>query len=191
MRLLVETCEETLAGKRDKALLLIGFAGALRRSDLATLQVADISKTDGGLTILIKGVPASHQVATNRIDVGRHPATCPVRALENWLKAAVITEGPLFRKVVRGGHVQAHPLSAGGVWQIVKKRCQAAGLESGDFEYFSPQSLRAGFIESTYNAGVATGDIIAHSRHKRPPPIRGRINRTGANHCKFVSRLDL
>ncbi|PVM89598.1 tyrosine-type recombinase/integrase [Caulobacter radicis] len=191
MRLLVENCEETLAGKRDKALLLIGFAGALRRSELAALQVEDINKADGGLTILIKGATAGHQSVTNRIAPGRHPATCPVRALESWPKAAEIAEGPVFRKVVRGGHVQACPLSTGGVWQIVKKRCRSVGLESGDFEYFSPQSLRAGFIESTYSAGVAIGDIIAHSRHKRPPPIRGRIKRTDADDCKFVGRIDL
>lgn len=191
MRLLVETCEETLAGKRDKALLLIGFAAALRRSELAALEVADITTVDGGIVILIRGSAVGYQAVSNRIHAGRNPATCPVRALESWLAAAEITQGSVFRKVARGDHVQVTPLSCGGVWQIVKKRCQAAGLESDDFEYFSPQSLRAGFIASACSSDVAAEELMAHTRRKKLPTTRNAINIGVRQRCNFTDKMDL
>jgi hypothetical protein len=74
--------------------------------------------------------------------------------LRSWLDHADIRTGPVFRKVARGGHVQADRLTGAGVWQIVKKRTAAAGLKApSSREYLSPHSLRAGFVTSTFALG--------------------------------------
>lgn len=76
--------------------------------------------------------------------------TCPVADLRSWLDHADIRDGPIFRKVARGGHVQSDRLTGTGVWQIVRKRTASAGLKTASSdEYFSPQSLRAGLVTPT------------------------------------------
>ena len=105
IRKLSRACGTTLAGARDRALFLIGFAGALRRSELVGLDMAHVTWTGEGLTLLIERskTDAEGQGAEITIPRGRSEETCPVTALQAWLTAAEITAGPLFRKVNRGG----------------------------------------------------------------------------------------
>jgi len=101
IRKLVRVCGTTLDGARDRALFLVGFGGALRRSELVGVNVADITWTEDGLVLLIIRSKTDAEVAGARIGINRGKAaeTCPVTALQSWLTEAGINDGPVFRKV--------------------------------------------------------------------------------------------
>ena len=105
IRKLSRACGTTLAGARDRALFLIGFAGALRRSELVGLDMAHVTWTGESLTLLIERSKTDAEAKGAEINIprGRSEETCPVTALQAWLTAGEITAGPLFRKVNRGG----------------------------------------------------------------------------------------
>jgi integrase len=92
-----------LKGLRDRALLLPGFAGAFRRSELVALDVADPEETDDGYKITIRRSKTDQEAHGATIAIVRGSAACPVRAVKAWLAAAGISEGPVFRPVAKGG----------------------------------------------------------------------------------------
>jgi site-specific recombinase XerC len=94
-----------LKGLRDRALLLLGFAGAFRRSELVALDVADLEETDEGLRVTIRQSKTDQEGHGQVIAIARGSSTCPVKAIKAWLEASGITEGPLFRPVAKGGHL--------------------------------------------------------------------------------------
>jgi integrase len=120
----------------------MGFAGAFRRSELVALEVADLElKPEGLLAILRRS--KTDQGGEGRpvaIPYGSHLETCPVRAIQDWLSAAAITEGPIFRPIRKGGSVLGSRLTGHAVADIVKKYATAAGLQP---DVFSGHSLRA------------------------------------------------
>ncbi|MBC9785553.1 tyrosine-type recombinase/integrase [Heliobacterium chlorum] len=164
----------TLQGHRDRALLLLGFAGAFRRSELVQLNVADLqfvaegirvnlrrSKTDplgGGF---IKGIPN-----------GDHENTCPVRAVRQWMERAGINEGPLFRPVTRHDTLRQTRLSDASVALIVKRYAQQVGLEVSQF---SGHSLRAGLATAAASAGVEERLIMNQTGHRSVKMVRHYI----------------
>lgn len=179
IRPLVDSCGEDLAGRRDRALLLVGFAGALRRSELAGLDVDHVRWSKSGLVLSIGRAKGDQEGQGAEIAIvrGRHAETCPVRGLQTWLEAAKITEGPVFRKIARGGHVQQDRLSGGGVWQIVTRRCRAIGMKAPNGEYLSPHSLRAGFVTTAYANQVPDEEIMDQTRHRSLTTMRGYVRR--------------
>ncbi len=100
-----------LQGLRDRAILLLGFSGAFRRSELAALTVADIEETEAGLRVHIRSSKTDQESAGAVVAVIRGNGHCPVRALNSWLEAAGITEGPIFRPLTKGGKVRPSALS--------------------------------------------------------------------------------
>jgi integrase len=158
-----------LRAVRDRALLLLGFFGALRRSELVALDVKGRSYAKicaEGLILHLTATKAS--AATQTVCVPRRTdELCATRALEQYLAAASITQGPLFRAIGRGGRLQECRLDAGSVRHILKAR---AGGQ------FSPHSLRAGFITSAAKRGVAEHLIQRASRHKSVETLRGYIH---------------
>ncbi len=164
-----------LAAARDRALLLVGFAGAFRRAELAGIDVADLTWEAGGLVIRL---PRSKTDATAAgVDVGivaTQSAYCPKRALEAWLRRAAIEVGPVFRAIDRHGNLATARLSPTVVATIVKERCAAIGLAP---ETFAGHSLRAGFLTSAAEGGAEERDIMAHSRHRDVTTARGYIQR--------------
>jgi integrase len=99
---------------RDRALLLLGFAGALRRSELVGLDVADITEGNDGLTVRLRRSKTDQEGAGRTVGIpyGSNPITCPVRAWPAWLEASGVTEGAAFRRVDRHGHIGTTRLSA-------------------------------------------------------------------------------
>lgn len=175
---LIAGCDDTLAGSRDRALLLLGFAGALRRSELVALERDLLTIDATGARIVIprgKG-DQEGQGALIGIPRGRHADTCPVAALEAWLRISGCT-GPVFRKVGRGDRLWDKALTPHAVWEIVKKRAAEAGLSASAFESLSPHGLRAGFITDAYRAGARDVQIMNHSRHKDARTMYGYIRR--------------
>ncbi len=179
MRKLVRACGTTLAGARDRALFLIGFAGALRRSELVGINLADISWTDDGLVLLITRSKTDAEGTGARIGInrGRAVETCPVIALHAWLDEAGITDGPVFRKVNRGGAVEQGRLTSGAVRQILVKRAGQAGIPSTWAEPVSPHGLRAGFVTAAYQNGVPDEAIMGHTRHRSLTSMRTYVRR--------------
>jgi site-specific recombinase XerD len=154
----------TLAGVRDRALLLVGFAGALRRSELVALNVEDVELCDEGLVLLIRRGKTDQHGRGRKVGIhsGKRKRTCPVRALGDWLQAAGITSGPIFRPVDRWGRVGNRGLSDRAVALVVKRHAGELGL---DARQFAGHSLRAGLTTSAIQAGVDPLDVQRHTGH--------------------------
>ena len=148
---------------RDRALLLIGFAGALRRSELVSLDVADIDHVRRGVTLNLRRSKTDQdgQGHTIAIPYGR-TRWCPVGALGAWLQVSGISDGAIFRPVDRHGRVHRGRLSGEAVSIVVRERVAAAGLDPTGY---SGHSLRAGFATSAAQAGVSAWRIKAQTRH--------------------------
>lgn len=156
---------DTLIGLRDRALLLVGFAGALRRSELVAIEVEHLSFTADGLELFIPRSKTDPEGEGYRLPIKAGQTLCPVAALRHWLRAATITTGPVFRRGRRGGGVAPEALSDRGVALIVKRYAQKLGLDPAQF---AGHSLRSGFLTSAARNGASLDKMMAVSRHKEP-----------------------
>jgi site-specific recombinase XerD len=165
---------DSLLGVRDRALLLLGFAGAMRRSELVGLDVTDVAIADEGLVVVIRKSKTDQVGAGRRIGIpfGEHPETCPVRALRTWLDESAVDSGPLFRSVNRHGHVRETRLSDRAVADVVQRSIAAAGKNPRGF---AAHSLRAGLITQAAMAGVGERAIQDQSGHKSLTVMRRYI----------------
>ncbi len=174
IRAMVEHLPPTLRGQRDRALLLLGFAGAFRRSELVSLDVGDLAWSDDGLTVRLRRSKTDQEGAGRTVGIpyGSKPATCPVRAVRAWLAAAQITDGPVFRGVDPHGNLRRTRLADKTVARVVKNAAEAAGL---DPTVYAGHSLRAGLATAAAQAGVAERVIMAQTGHKSLPMVRKYI----------------
>ncbi|MRX36929.1 site-specific integrase [Aminobacter sp. MDW-2] len=196
---MLETLDRgTLRGLRDRAMLLLGFAGGLRRSEIVGLDVGRDQTEDssGWVEILDKGMLVTLRGKTGwrEVEVGRgsSDATCPVVALETWLKFARIAHGPLFRRVTgKGKAVGADRLNDQEVARLVKRTALAAGVRSDLAEgergkLFAGHSLRAGLASSAEvderfvqkQLGHASAEMTRKYQRRRD---RFRVNLTKAS----------
>jgi len=195
---MLETLDRgTLRGLRDRAMLLIGFAGALRRSEIVGLDVGRDQTEDGrgwvefydrGLLVTLRGKTGWREVEIGR---GSSDATCPVAALQTWLRLARIEHGPLFRRVTGGGRkVGAERLHDQEVARLVKRAALAAGVrgdlpEGERVKRFAGHSLRAGLASSAEvderyvqkQLGHASAEMTRRYQRRRD---RFRVNLTKA-----------
>jgi site-specific recombinase XerD len=162
----------TVTTLRDRALLLLGFAGAFRRSELVALNVADVEEVPEGLRVTIHRSKTDQEGAGKTIAIVRGEVACPVAALRDWLRAADIAEGPVFRSIRRGGHVQDERLTDRSVANIVKSHAARAGLDPA---LFSGHSLRAGFLTSAAKRGASIFKMMATSRHRSTASLVGYV----------------
>ncbi len=179
LRRLVATCDGGLAGQRDRALLLLGFAAALRRSELVAVAREHLTFTSEGLRLLIPRAKTDQagQGAEIGIPRGSRPETCPVRAMEAWLRASDCLFGPVFRKVTVWGTVETGALHPNALPKILARRVALAGLSPSSMERLSAHGLRAGFITEATKNGVADDQIMAHSRHRDIRTVKGYARR--------------
>jgi integrase len=161
-------------GYRDGALLLLGFAGALRRSELVGLDAGDITEGTDGLTVRLRRSKTDQEGAGRSVGVpyGSNQATCPVRAWNAWLAVSGITEGAAFRPVDRHGHIAPTRLSSHAVALVLKRRAARAGLDPDEV---SGHSLRAGLATSAAAAGVPERVIAEQTGHKGTVMLRRYI----------------
>lgn len=167
-----------LAGKRDKALLALGFAGAFRRSELAALNVADLREDAEGLRVMVRRSKTDQegQGIEKAIPHGRFIQ--PVALVRGWLDAAGIAEGPVFRPVSRSGRVRgAERLTDRSIGDVVKRYAE---LASFDPALFGGHSLRAGFITTAADRGADMTRIMDVSGHRDPRTVVGYIRRANA-----------
>lgn len=168
---------DTLQGKRDRAILLIGFAAALRRSELVSLTLADIERTGDGIFIHIRRSKTDQEGAGHVVAVPRGSKLRPVEALDDWLAAAGIADGPVFRPVAKGGRVVAAALTGQSVALIVKRWAKAAKLDPDDF---AGHSLRAGFVTSALEAGADLLKVMDVTRHREVKTLQAYDRRAKA-----------
>lgn len=174
IRAMVENLPDRLLGVRDRALILLGYAGSMRRCELIGLDVTDVALADEGLVVVIRK-SKTDQVRKGRklgIPYGENPMTCPVRAVQEWIDEAEIEDGPLFRSVNKHGDVQETRLSGKAVALVVKRSIVAAGKSARGY---SAHSLRAGLITQAAMAGVSERAIQEQSGHKSLAVMRRYI----------------
>ncbi len=148
---------------RDRALLLIGFAGAFRRSELSAVNCNWIERTEQGIVLTLPKSKTDQEGRGRSVAIPRVGGPiCPVAALDAWLEASGIVDGPLFRPVSKAGKVLESWLSASAVAIIVKRRAAQIGL---DPERYSGHSLRAGFATSAAAAGLSISQIKGQTGH--------------------------
>jgi site-specific recombinase XerD len=184
---MVRRCPHTLTGQRDRALLLLGFAGAFRRAELVALTVADLAFVDDGLRITIRKSKTDQEGAGQVIAIPNGSLLfCPVTALKRWLAAAGIEAGPIFRAVGKGSRIGAAALSDKSVAKRVKHYAGHIGLDSADF---AAHSLRAGFVTSAAEAGASIFKMAEVSRHRSTDVLAGYVR--SANLFKDHAGADL
>jgi integrase len=176
--MLLEIRGDDVKAKRDRAILLLGFAAALRRSELAALSVEDIQFERRGLRIVIRRSKTDQEAEGVEIAVPivKNPTLCAVRAVRAWLDASGITAGRLFRSFTLARTMQDHPIDGRDVANLVKSLSARARLE-GDF---SGHSLRAGFVTSAAEKQVPLDSIARTTRHKSLTVLTGYIRRAQA-----------
>lgn len=171
LRKIVWSLPDTTIGTRDRALLLVGFTGALRRSELVALDVTDLEPRDEGMTALIRRSKTDPEAQGRRVALpwGKDEHTCPVTAINAWLDRSETTDGPLFRPVNRHGQLGAGRLTAQAVSLVVKRAVEQIGLDPTSF---SGHSLRAGFATTAAAAGASERAIAAQTGHRSMEVLR-------------------
>ncbi len=173
LRELLAPIPDDLRGLRDRALLLVGFAGALRRSELAAILVTDLARTDQGFELtLTRSKGAQTDPVLVPLPYGK-TELCPVRALTRWLAAAAITDGPVFRRLWAPPRAAADPppppvigfaaLTPRSIARIIQLRAANAGFPA---EEFGGHSLKRGALSTGMQAGAHAAQLKRLGRHK-------------------------
>ena len=171
---MLDSLGDGLPGLRDRALLLVGFAGGFRRSEIVSLDVEDITETADGLVIRVRRSKTDPEAkgTTVALPYGSTAATCPVRSYLGWIAAAAIEAGSAFRSVDRHGRVGPGRLNTGSVARLIKRAAEVAGLDPA---HYAGHSLRAGFVTQAFPNGAAEVAIMRQTRHKSLDTLRKYI----------------
>ena len=179
---ILRSIPDDVRGRRDRAILAVGFMGGFRRAELAALSVSDLErKTDKrGLPLVLVTVRRSKTDPTGAGMVkalfsGRELNA--VALLDEWLEVYEPAEdAPLFPSIRRGGHIQDRALSGGAVAKIVQDRAQGAGMRLD----VAGHSLRRGFVTSAIEAGASERSVMNQTGHKSSSSLRKYIERHDA-----------
>jgi site-specific recombinase XerD len=178
LRQLVEPLTEWPADVRDRAILTIGMAGALRRSEIVAIDVEHVTVDDDGLRLRIPRSKRDQEGEGALVGIpwGVRPETCPVTAWHEWLDVAGIGAGPAFRAVDRHGNISPARLTDRQIARIVQRRAEAAGLPGAEF---GGHSLRAGFATEAVARGRSELAVMRHGRWRSGQAMRGYVQEGG------------
>lgn len=172
---------------RDRALLLLGFTTAMRRSELASLECSDLEFVSKGLLVHLRHSKTDQEGQGRMIAVpygrSRH---CAVQAVQTWISLAAIHEGALFRSMDKHGHISNQRISGEAVCYVVKSRITEAGYDPANF---SGHSLRAGFATSAAQAGASSYKIRQTTGHKSEASLNRYIRDTDLFHDAAISHV--
>jgi integrase len=166
-QLLEVLSEDTLAGLRDRALLLVGFTGAFRRSELVAFNVSDFTFGAEGISVLLRKSKTDQRGVGRIVALPEHEDNallCPVRSTRAWLDKAGITEGRVFRSVDRHGNLGG-PLSDRDVARIIKRTARAAKVDKEVVKTLAGHSLRSGLVTSAVKADKSIATIMRQTGH--------------------------
>jgi site-specific recombinase XerD len=167
-------CPNSMIGRRDRALLAFGFAGAFRRSELCALEIDDLTETPDGLRVLIRRSKGDQEGVGQEVVIPRGYRLRPVEAVQTWLAAAEISSGPVFRAVTKGGRVSDEAVADDSAARIVKRYARRVGLDPASY---AGHSLRSGFLTSAAESGASIWKLSEVSRHKSLDTLRGYVRR--------------
>lgn len=189
---MMDQVPETPLGIRDRALLLLGFAGAFRRSELVGLNFEDITETKEGLEVVIRRSKTDQHGEGKKkaITYGVHWVTCPVRAWFAWKEVMAsqgICDGAVFRSMDRHGHIKDR-LSGKAVALVVKRYAVAAGL---DATQFAGHSLRSGFVTTAVANGASDHEIMFQTGHKSRAMVDRYVQQANLFKQNAVTKLGL
>jgi site-specific recombinase XerD len=165
LKTLLQHTTRDLRGRRDRALLLVGFAGAFRRSELAALTLRDVRFSANEVQITVRASKTDQEGAgfVKHIPALENSPLCPVRALKAYLREAEISDGPIFRKIDRWNKVSPRGINAHTVARLIKRLCERANLPALEF---AGHSLRAGFVTQATADGAYDWQIMRVTGHK-------------------------
>jgi integrase len=189
LRQMVTHMPATPHGLRDRALLLIGFAGGFRRSELARIDLEDVKDTEDGLTILIRRSKTDQEGEGRWIGIayGSNPETCPVRAYRKWIAAAKITQGPIFRHF--HNRTMGNKAITGRVVALtIKKAAERVGIEA---QSLAGHSLRSGLATTAARNGASEASIMRQTGHRSVVMVRRYIREGELFHDNASSKLGL
>lgn len=172
LRAMVDTCSpDTARGQRDRLILVLGWSAMLRRSELAALQLGDITQTSDGLTIYIARSKTDKDAKGAWVPIphGTHPDTDPARVWDRWVQTLAehgVTTGPLLRRVGQTGRI-GDRITGDGINDIVRAAARRAGLTGS----YTAHSLRAGGATAAYRAGAVVSSIAEHGRWAKNSPV--------------------
>ncbi|AKQ60331.1 site-specific integrase [Bordetella hinzii] len=180
---LLATCDDTLIGLRDRAMLLFAWAsGGRRRSEVVAATLENLRRTPEGY-LYVLAHSKTNQEGRARPDIYKPVAGRAAQALDAWLAAAGITHGALFRRVRRGGIV-GEALGAEALRRMVQARARQAGLDGN----YAAHSLRAGFITEAGRQGLPLAEVMAMSGHASVATVM-HYHRAGAAVSSRAARL--
>ncbi|MPT54485.1 MULTISPECIES: site-specific integrase [Delftia] len=183
---LLDTCDDSLRGRRDRALLLFAWSsGGRRRSEVAGADMRHLRAVGPQEFIYTLAHSKTNQSGRDAPENHKPVTGRAAQALADWLRAAAIQEGPIFRRIRKGGHV-GEPLSPAAVRDIVKQRCALAGVE-GDF---SAHSLRSGFVTEAGRQNVPLPDTMALTGHSSVNTVLGYFRADSALSNRAARLLD-
>jgi integrase len=166
---IVAMCEalgRDIRSQRNKAIILLGFAGGFRRSEIVGLNAEDLEFQEKTMRVTVRRSKTDQEGRGRTVVIfaGRNPNTCPVAAVRAWLKSADLKDeggDPIFRPINRHSGVELSRLSDRAVDLIVKEACRAAGLEKN----YSAHSLRAGHVTESRARGCGRAAVKRQTGH--------------------------
>lgn len=176
LELLLETCDHSLTGLRDRALLLFAFSSGGRRRSEVTQATVENTPREGAGYVFHLARSKTNQAGVERIDNAKPVVGRAAEALTSWLTAAKINSGPLFRRVRRGGHI-GEPLSPAAVRNVVTQRCMLAGIDAP----YSAHSLRSGFVTEAGRQQIPLGETMAFTGHRSMASLVGYFRQDSVN----------
>ena len=168
----VESLGTDLRGLRDRAMLLLGFAGAFRRSELVALNVDDCGTRSGRLVVTVRRSKTDQEGRGRAVVIPRGARACAMKALQLWLRRSGIRSGPVFCGISSEGKIQARRVSPSYVTDLTRAAAKAVGLEAGRY---GAHSLRAGYVTTAALAGVPLWEIKRHTGHSRETMVMNYI----------------
>lgn len=182
---LLATCDDSLRGRRDRALLLFAWAsGGRRRSEVARADLAQLRRLGPGEYVYTLAHSKTNQAGLDRPENHKPVVGRAAQALEAWLQASGITAGAIFRRIRKGGHL-GEALSPAAVRDIVQARCALAGVEGE----FSAHSLRSGFVTEAGRQNVPLGETMALTGHHSVATVMGYFRATATTSANVLRLL--
>ena len=175
---MLNAAPDTLIGKRDTAIIAVGFAGALRRSEICNLNVEDVEFLDPGedfgdhMVLTVRRSKTDQQGKGQQVPILDGRVIRPISRLRQWLEGSGITEGPLFQTMKRGGQLRGKPMHHSDIPRIVKHYAKLVGLDPTNI---AGHSLRAGFVTSAAVHHARLDKIMDVTRHTNPATVMGYI----------------
>ena len=169
LQALLATCDDSLRGKRDRALLLFAWSsGGRRRSEVAGADMQFLRSLGDGSYSYELTHSKTNQAGVDRPENFKPVAGAAAAALREWLSAANILDGAIFRRIRKGGHV-GEPLSPSAVRDIVMVRCSLAGVDGA----YSAHSLRSGFVSEANRQSIPLAETMAMTGHRSAQSVLG------------------